>query len=255
MKATIVASVLAGGVAAAQPAPDLARAKSLYQQASAEMKDGRYSDAAKDFGAVYDITHDPVLFYKIAGANQKAGHCDVAVIYYKRYLKDAHPSLDYVKLTEKKIDECGGDKVAPPPPPPVTTPPPPPPVVTPPPPPPPVATASTQRNAEWILVGSSLAMITLGSVLAYSASSSEQDLKDLYVSNLGMPPTYDAKTAQRYQDLIDQGHTYEHLSWAAFGVAGACAIGATILWMREPEVTVAPIATSHEAGVAATMRF
>src|ERR1041385_7602890 len=72
MKALIVGLVLTGGVAAAQPAaPDFERAKSLYQQASAEMKDGRYADAAKDFGAAYDITRDPVLFYKIATANQK----------------------------------------------------------------------------------------------------------------------------------------------------------------------------------------
>jgi hypothetical protein len=118
---------------------------------------------------------------------------------------------------------------------------------------------SPQRNGAWLLVGSSLAAITIGSVLAYSASSSEQDLKDLYISANGQPPTYDAKTAKRYQDLLDQGHTYEHLSWAAFGVAGACAVGATILFLREPphdeRVSIMPIATPHETGIAASVRF
>jgi hypothetical protein len=261
MRALIVGFVLAGGVAAAEP--DLDHARSLYQQASDEMKNGRYADAATDFGAVYDITKDPVLFYKIATAQQKAGHCDVAVVYYQRYLKEAHPSLDFVKLAEARIKECGGDQAAPPPTPPVSPSPPPAPAPAPspsPPPPPAPAPApaihtSSSRNTEWILVGSSLALITLGGVLAYSASSSEQDLKDLYISNVGKPPAYDAKTAQMYQDLIDTGHTYEHLSWAAFGAAGACALGAAILWLREPDVTVAPIATKHETGVAATLRF
>jgi hypothetical protein len=119
---------------------------------------------------------------------------------------------------------------------------------------------SGQRNGAWLLVGGSLAAITIGSVLAYSASSSENDLKDLYISASGQPPTYDTATAKRYNDLLDQGHMYEHLSWVSFGVAGACAIGATILFMRDSDshaerVTVAPIATPREAGVTAVVRF
>src|SRR5258706_12213262 len=114
---------------------------------------------------------------------------------------------------------------------------------------------SNQGNGAWLLVGSSLAAVTIGSVLAYSASSAEDDVKDLYISANGQPPMFDAKTAKRYQDLVDTGHMYEHLSWVSFGVAGACAIGATILFLREPEheprVTVTPIATPHETGVAA----
>src|SRR2546423_15528563 len=100
----VCAGLVAGaGLVAAQPAGDMARAKDLYKQATVEVNDGRYADAAKDYGAVYEITHDPVLFYKIAVANQKAGRCDVANAYYARYLKEAHPSLDYVKLTETHV--------------------------------------------------------------------------------------------------------------------------------------------------------
>ena len=108
------------------------------------------------------------------------------------------------------------------------------------------------------MVGGSLAFVTIGAVLAYSASSSEQDLKDLYVGLNGMPPQYDSATARRYQDLIDEGHRYEHLSWASFGIAGGFAIGAAILFARghgDERVTVVPIATPHESGVAATIRF
>src|SRR5439155_25196592 len=108
------------------------------------------------------------------------------------------------------------------------------------------------RNSAWLMVGGTLAFVTAGAVLAYSASSSEQDLKDLYVGLDGVPPTYDAKTAQRYQDLIDEGHRYQYLSWASFGIAGACALGATILFARAHgevgSVAVRPIAAPHEAG-------
>lgn len=269
MRAAIPALLVGVSVASAQPAGDMNRAKDLYKQANQEMKDGRYADAAKDYGAVYEITHDAVLFFKIASAHQKAGQCDVANVYYNRYLKEAHPGLDYVKLTEEHIKECeaiiGPTKpvrpVEPPPQPPPAQPQigPPPPQPAPPAPAPAVH-PSGQRNGAWILVGGSLAAITIGSVLAYSASSSENDLKDLYISANGQPPTYDTATAKRYNDLLDQGHTYEHLSWVSFGVAGACAIGATILFLRDSDshgerVTVAPIATPREAGVSALVRF
>ena len=267
MRAVLFGLVVGAGAAAAQPPPDIDHAKQLYVQATAEMKAGRFSDAAKDFGAVYDITHDPVLFYKIGAANQGAGACAVAVVYYKRYLRDAHPNEQFQKLTQDKIKECGGDKEpaqpspAPPPPPsPSATPPPPPsPSASPPPPPPLPIHRTSQNNAAWILVGTSLAMVTVGSVLAYSASSSENDLEDLYIAQNGIPPTYDSKTAKRYQDLVDQGRLYEHLSWAAFGIGGAAAIGATILFLRdadrEERISVAPVITPRSQGIAATLHF
>jgi hypothetical protein len=271
MRAVLFGLVVAVGTASAQPAPDVERAKQLYIQATAEMKDGRFADAAKDFGAVYDLTHDPVIFYKIGAANQKAGNCAIAVVYYKRYLRDAHPTDQFQQLAQDKIKECGGDKTAPPSPAPTPTPAPAPPAPpapapaasppAPPPslPPPPPIHRSAQNNGAWILVGTSLAMITIGSVLAYSASSSENDLQDLYIAQNGVPPTYDAKTAQRYQDLVDQGRLYEHLSWASFGVGAAAAVGATILFLRdkdrEERISVAPVVTPHSQGVAATLRF
>ena len=116
-------------------------------------------------------------------------------------------------------------------------------------------------NGAWLFVGGSLAAVTIGAVLAYSASSAEQDIKDLYVSPSGIPATYDAKLAQRYQDLLDEGHRYQYLSWGAFGIAGACAVGATVLFVRashspEPErVTVQPLASPRDVGVSATIRF
>ena len=102
------------------------------------------------------------------------------------------------------------------------------------------------------MVGGSLALLTAGGVLAYSASSSEQDLKDLYVGVNGIPPTFDATTQKRYNDLIDEGHRYQYLSWTAFGLAGACAVGATIMFLRgggDEHVAIAPYVGAHETGV------
>ena len=272
MRAVIAIALLVGTSAHAQ-APDFARATALYNQANAEMAAGRYVDAAKDYGGAYDITHDPVLFFKIGSANEKAGRCEIAIVYFNRYLKEGKPSLDHIRVTEERIKYCEdktGVSAAPPPKPePVKPQPLPPPVVTPIPQEPqaqpqPVAVA-VHAHAEggghdgaWLLVGGSLAFVTAGAVLAYSASSSEQDLKDLYVVSGGIMPTYDDKTAKRYQDLVDQGHRYEYLSWASFGVAGACAIGATILFMRDDHhaerLSIAPL-VGKQTGVAATLRF
>jgi hypothetical protein len=95
----------------------------------------------------------------------------------------------------------------------------------------------------------------LGGVLAYAARSSENDVRDLYVGVAGLVPAFDATTQKRYNDLIDQGRSYQHLSWAAFGLAGAAAAGAAVLFVRdrsapEHQARITPIVTGRGAGVA-----
>src|ERR1700759_5752670 len=50
-----LAGALASPVSHAQPAPaaELERAKDLYRTAEAAMKDGRFEDAARDYGVAY----------------------------------------------------------------------------------------------------------------------------------------------------------------------------------------------------------
>src|SRR5579862_187189 len=92
----------------AQPAaPDFAKAKSLYDDANAEMSGGRYLDAVRDYNAAYDITHDPVLFFKIGTANEKAGNCDIALIYYSRYVREAKPVASFLELVKERVTACG----------------------------------------------------------------------------------------------------------------------------------------------------
>src|SRR5690348_6480580 len=102
----VVLGVLARWAAAD---PDYARAAELYKLANQEMADGRYVEAARDYGAAYDITKDPILFFKIGSANEKAGRCDLALIYYGRYVKEAKPDPKYQQVVQERITACGGD--------------------------------------------------------------------------------------------------------------------------------------------------
>jgi hypothetical protein len=316
---TVVLTALLAGMASpvghAQPAPhaDLDRAKDLYASAEAAMKDGRYPDAVRDYGAAYELSKDPALFFKIAHANERAGKCDVALIYYARYLHDGRPAAQFITATRERIVACGGDpqdEVTPPTPPSLPPNPPgagrgssaPPASATPgagtgsvapaagsaagsgsatgdttgsaagsasgsaapllsPASPASLPSLRNQDKAAWLLAGSSIALITLGGVLAYASSSSENDIRDLYVGFAGQPATFDAETRKRYDDLIDEGHQYQHLSWAAFGLAGATAITAAVLFVvgRPGESTgstgsgphrVTPVITTNSAGVA-----
>ena len=261
--------------------PDLARAKDLYQGAEKAIADARYADAIRDYGATYDITHDPILFYRIASAYEKAGQCDVALIYYGRYVKEARPTDSYLEMTKERVRACGGDARIVVSPAPVVKPPAPspepaavpapveaapvdPPTVA------PVATGpvvapgtqtvkmSNRDRGAWLLVASSIGFVTIGSVLGYSANSAESDISDLYQGFTGTPASFDDKTRATYDDLVAEGRRYERLSWASFGLAGASAIGAIILFKtgdRERPVTVTPTATPSSAGVRATLRW
>ncbi len=316
------------------PTPDFARAKQLYDAASSELDKGAYVDAVRDFGAAYDITKDPVVFYKIAVANEKSGKCDVALVYYARYVREAKPAQHFVDLTKERVAACGGDwrsldaKPAGKPTDQPTDQPSEKPTDRPTDqpadntdtlagvatgsgrtakPPGSVATGSTTgstvaspeagsatlgsnagsargsvdagsaapndsppaipatvhrhgRDLPWLMVGGALAFVTAGAVLAYSANSSEQDIRDLYVGLNNMSRVFDAKTQQRYQELLDEGHRYQYLSWGAFGIATGFVAAATILFVRDHDedqqrVIITPTATPTSAGASATIRF
>jgi hypothetical protein len=88
---------------------DLDRAKDLYRSAELAMKEGRFDDAARDYGASYQASKDPALFFKIGRANERAGRCEVALIYYARYLREGRPTEQFIQTTRERITACGGD--------------------------------------------------------------------------------------------------------------------------------------------------
>src|SRR5512143_3067823 len=111
--AALLTSSIALPVTRAQPAPptasELGRAKDLYKSAEAAIADGRFDDAVRDYRAAYELSKDPALFYKIGRANERAGTCDAALIYYARYLREGNPSEAFVATTRERITACGGD--------------------------------------------------------------------------------------------------------------------------------------------------
>jgi hypothetical protein len=279
--AGVLAGVLIGSAAIAQTPPaEIDRAKELYAVARKALDEGRHADAIRDFGAAYDITKDPVMFYWIGNANERAGKCDVALIYYGRYLKEGQPSDDFLVTVRQRITACGGDPagdpggvgsaaggsagsaagapagsgsaVVEPPAGPGSA------EVA-------VGSGSASRplrakhQGPWILVGGSIAMLTVGVVLAYSANASENDISDLYVGLEGNPPVFDSRTKQRYDDLIAEGERYEKLSWASFAVAAGLAGGAAIWFYMTRDKTeravIAPTVQPDGAGVSATVRW
>ena len=298
----VLAALLTGSIAlpvthaqpAAPSAAELSRAKDLYKSAEAAIADGRFDDAVRDYGAAYELSKDPALFYKIGRANERAGKCDAALLYYARYLREGNPSEAFAATTKERITACGGDvhnlpgNAGPSEPKPsassgsghgsaspvspgsgtaarpsdagrasgdseppsgtgtdtgAAT-------------PAPTLTPSNRHKAAWLLTGGAIALATLGGVLAYATNSSENDVRDLYVGFAGQPPRFDAQTKKRYDDLVDQGHRYQHLSWASFGLAGAAAAAAAVLFVlggrneAAPHARITPVVTTNSAGVA-----
>ncbi len=117
---------------------------------------------------------------------------------------------------------------------------------------------SGNKDAAWLFVGAGLTFVTAGTVLAYSTSSSEQDLRDLYLTAGNAPEQYDAETKERYDDLVAEGERYERLAWTAFGLAAGCAIGATVFFVRasrEADVSVTPVVSPTTTGASVSIRF
>lgn len=264
-QALVVMFTTAATVAHAQPAPDLARAKQLYETAQKAMAEGRTEDAIHDYLAAYTLSKDPALLYKLGAAHQKLGACEPAVDYYRRYLAEGKPTEVFVNLTRDRITQCGADPdakpvdIEEPVEKPVEKPVEPPveaiqkPVEPLPPAPPPKPPLLGRHRGAWLLVGGSIAMVTVGSVLAYSSNAAERDLEDLYVGLGGTPPVFDDRTRARYDDILAEGQRYETLSLVSFGLAGALAIGATVRFLTDKEPAV--IITPHGAGATATLRF
>jgi hypothetical protein len=300
--AALLAASLADPPSSAEPAPDLDRAKELYRFAETAMKEGRFQDAVRDYGASYELSKDPALFFKIGRANERAGKCDLALIYYARYLHDGKPTEQFAATTRERMRACGGDirnvpggaaieprpggtegsAVAPAEPHPGSG-------------APaegsakpagsgapaegsgapaaateggsagsasagtgakaPVLVPTNRHKVAWVMTGGAIALATLGGVLAYAASSSENDVRDLYVGFAGQPVTFNDETRKNYDDLVDQGRRFQHLSWASFGLAGAAAAGAAVLFViggrdeAAQHARVTPIITPSGAGV------
>ncbi len=272
--------------------PDFKKAAEHYKNAEAAMAAEKWDSAASEYGVAYEITRDPVLFFKIAGAADRGGKCPLAITYYRRYLKEATPNEEFRRKTAERIVACGGKldpgtsagsgsagsgsagsgSAA-------------------------VTTGSgsgagsdagagsgsavgggsgagaetgsgagsgssapagsgsasgfgddttitlgptlvdekpsSKKTVAWIAVGTSIAAVTVGSVLLMSASSTQKDIEDLYANtSSGRPPAFEGVARTRYDELVAQGKRFNTLAAISFGAAGAAAvIGVTLFVM------------------------
>jgi hypothetical protein len=276
------AVLLSAAPALAQPTPgqpDFAAAKQHYQAAEDAVAKGDHATAAREYGIAYDITKDPVLFFKIGQSYDRAGDCASANAYYGRYLKEGNPSEDFKIKTEEAMKVCGQAK---PPPPegtstggrkpetgnrkPETAPP---------------ATdreavgavaapkslddeePSWQRTAAWSSVGIAIALVTTGAVLGLSAASREEDVDNLieFRDAEGQPATYTGATRERYNDLISEGDRLESLAVVAFAASGVAAASAALFFVldarasRRDETALRPTAGPAGVGLSWGGRF
>jgi hypothetical protein len=279
---------------AAPARPDFKRAAELYKAAEAAMAGGDHASAARDYQAAYDITSDPVLFYKIAGAHEKAGRCDLAAPLLRRYLAEGKPNPEFQALAEARLaacdqviaadkaaadkaaadkaaaDKAAADKAAA------------------------DKLAADQAAAElaaaqadarardsslmsagtrtvvgWTAASTSALLVTVGVLTALAAEAAEDDIESLLGAQVGGQPVAFTEAAQaRYDELVARGNRYEKASWISLGAAGAAAVTAVIIFAlpkpaRRGAVypaearrwTVEPVLGPSAAGVRGTLSF
>lgn len=105
-RGVILALVLVAASTAAAAPPDYEAAKRHYQAAEKAAAEGKYKLAAREYGVAYDITKDPVLFFKIGYAYDRADDCTAAKVYYLRYLKEGKPAPEFKQRTQALIQAC-----------------------------------------------------------------------------------------------------------------------------------------------------
>jgi hypothetical protein len=277
-----------------QTKPDYVAAKAHYTAAEKAAKAQDWSTAAKEYGVAYEITRDPVLFFKLGNAYQLSGDCTRAVEYYERYIAEAKPSQEYETDTKSRIakcnaagrtatgDETAGTGVAP-----VTS--------------EPAETAdgtsvpgleenqsagedlvgtddesvgqptffddepTWQETAGWTSVGVTVAFLSASAILGLSANSREEDIDNLisYRDMNGNPAEFDETIQKRYDTLADEGEDLNTLSLVALSLAGVSAASAIVFFVldssnsaeEEGLSTITPTITKESLGVAAGWAF
>tara|TARA_R110002096_G_scaffold44526_13_gene120697 strand:+ start:334769 stop:335773 length:1005 start_codon:yes stop_codon:yes gene_type:complete len=251
--------------------PNYAKAKLHYAAAEKAAAAKKWNEAAKEYGVAYEITRDPVLFFKLGNAYQLSGDCTRAVEYFERYLAEANPSEEYQSDSKSRITTCqsnmantaksgsgtqgSGDANAAsdstgnrPLEPSMTT----------------DANASSvtgsgdelvgpaigvtqpsfmdeeatwQQTAAWTSVGVSAAFLTASAVLGLSASSREEDIENLlsYRDASGRPANFDATISERYETLEDEGESLTRYSLIALGGAGVAAAAAIVFFVIDDD--------------------
>ena len=104
--AVLSLAVPASVALADQAKPDYAAAKKHYDDAEQAAHAQDWALAAKEYGIAYEITRDPVLFFKLGNTYQLSGDCTRSVEYFERYMAEANPSDEYRADIKTRIARC-----------------------------------------------------------------------------------------------------------------------------------------------------
>ena len=291
MRSTVLACVIVAvslafaGTAGAQKSKfNTAAAKAAYIAAKKAEKKKSWKEAAKQYGVAYVISRDPILFYNIAFAFKQDGNCEFAIIYFKRFLNDTTPKPEARAKTDELINACKkklGIKDEPEPVEPTVT-----------------GTtggtttdpgtgggttstgtggasfagadavdreASAARKTAWVSLGIAAALGATGAAFAIAANTREDDVDTLINFNDqdGLPRRYEGLIADRYNDKVDEGDSFETMAKVAFGAAGAAAVVGLAFFIIDNRsegdngatATISPTITADGAGVSAGWEF
>lgn len=262
--ALLALALASAGPAAAQPA---APADAHYQAAEDAMARGAWADAAREYAATYELTHDAILQLKLGTAYQQAGQCAAASAAFDRYLAVGNPSPEYRAMTEDRRAACVQGATAPTPGGTAAT-------------APAAATGATttttgtlpgtsgiipgagvddpdtlaslggvggpsftdtpttwKRSAGWIAAGTTIGLVAVGTVLALSAEGSEEDLGALIDFRTGdsgveRPLRWD-EIDRQYVDLVDEGKRFDKLATVTFTAAGITTAAAVTFFILD----------------------
>jgi hypothetical protein len=238
------------------PAAD-ARARELYEKGDRFYAEGRYEKAVEAFREAYALSKRPLLQFNLANAYERLGRYEDALSALRAY--QPHAPEHEREIVAKRIDslelrarEQAAEAKPAPPPAPTTTPAP--------------ATAAARASSDpppaspsrpiagYVLVGTGVAFLAAGTVLAIVSARAKSDAEDECPS--GICPV-DA------EDTIDRGRTFGIMADIGFGL-GAVGVGAGVLAiaLHEPNppnrtgassIRISP--ARHGAGVSFGGRF
>lgn len=228
---------LAPVVAQAQDEQQRATARQHYAAGQQLFDGGQFAAAEEQFRAAYAAVPNPVVLRAIASAQERQGNIAGALATLEQYLADNPAASDRAEV-ERKISEFRAQGVQPQPDPQLTDP----------------SAVPGSGPPEpgigvWITVGIAAAALVLGTVMGFLALSEQ--------SSFGAQPSH---------ATADRGTAFALTADIAFGVAGAAALTAIILYIVDASsggeasaetvgLQLNPWASHQGGGFSAQLRF
>jgi len=228
-------------------------AKAHFKSGKALQDAGKYSEAADEYQAAYDLDPRPAMLFNIAQAHRLAGHKKTALDYYQRYLSDepsgagAREARQWVVELQRQLD---AEKPVVPETPTVTAP------VTPPsgmqpPPHEPVQVRTTKKSSPQLRItglvvgGVGLASLAAGVAFGFKARSASDTISK---HDMG-------SWTEDEMDTFYAGQRANRNMVIAYVAGGALVTTGGVLYMLGARTRVVPVVGAQTAGLATWGRF